>query len=136
MKMTFLAAEGCLASGIAGLVDMFAIANMWSAYLSGKPDPPFATEIVSQGGRPVVGSGCMQMLPTRSLADAPATDFVLIPPFIPLPVPDQGDSATVRNWIIAHHRRGDLGAEPHQRQRQITADRRHWRQPGGRLLPG
>jgi len=105
MKMTFLAAEGCLASGIAGLVDMFAIANMWSAYLSGNPDPPFATEIVTQGGRPVVSSGCMQMLPTRSLADAPATDFVLIPPFIPLPDPDQGDTATVRNWIIAHHRR-------------------------------
>jgi transcriptional regulator GlxA family with amidase domain len=105
MKMTFLAAEGCLASGIAGLVDMFAIANMWSAYLSGQPDPPFATEIVSQGGRPVVSSGCMQMLPTRSLADAPATDFVLIPPFIPLPDPDHGDTATVRDWIIAHHRR-------------------------------
>jgi len=105
MKITFLAAEGCLASGIAGLLDMFTIANMWSAYLSGNPEPPFITEIVTQGGKPVVSSGCMQMLPHRSLEDALTTDFVLIPPFIPLPVQDQGTTLEVRNWITAHHRR-------------------------------
>lgn len=105
MKITFVAAEGCLASGIAGLLDMFAIANMWSASLSGNPEPPFATEIVTQGGKPVISGGCMQMLPHRSLADALATDFVLIPPFIPLPVPNQDSTVEVRNWIIDHHRR-------------------------------
>ena len=105
MKITFLAAEGCLASGIAGLLDMFVIANMWSTHLSGNPEAPFATEIVTQGGRPVVSSGCVQMLPHRSMEDALVTDLVLIPPFIPLPGQDQGDTVEVRQWIIGHHRR-------------------------------
>jgi transcriptional regulator GlxA family with amidase domain len=105
MKITVVAAEGCLASAIAGLFDMFSIANMWAASLSGRPEPPFATEIVTPGGQPVLSSGCIQMLPHRALEDALVTDFVLIPPFIPLPDPDRGDTVAVREWIIAHHRR-------------------------------
>lgn len=105
MKITFVAAEGCLASGIAGLLDMFTIANMWAAHLSGDPEPPFATEIVTRGGEPVVSGGCMQMLPHRAMEDALATDLVLIPPFIPVPDPDRDDTAAVRQWIVDHHRR-------------------------------
>lgn len=103
MKITFLAAEGCLSSGITGLLDMFSIANMWSAFLSGNPEPLFETEIVTLGGKPVLSSGCIQMLPHRPLEDVLATDFVLIPPFIPLPDPEAINSVELRKWIVSQH---------------------------------
>lgn len=103
MKITFLAADGCLSSGITGLLDMFAIANMWSAFLYDNPEPLFETEIATLGGKPVLSSGCIQMLPHRPLENVRATDFVLIPPFIPLPDPEAIDSVALRKWIISQH---------------------------------
>lgn len=103
MKITFLAAEGCLSSGITGLLDMFSIANMWQASLTGNPEPLFDSEIVTLGGKPVLSSGCIQMLPHRPLENVIATDFVLIPPFIPLPDPAAINSVALRKWIISQH---------------------------------
>lgn len=103
MKITFIAAENCFSSGIAGLLDMFSIANMWQASLTGRPEPLFTTEIVSSDGRPVLSSGCIQLLPHRSLAEAEDTDFVMIPPFIPLPNPVT--EGTLQEWLILQHGR-------------------------------
>jgi transcriptional regulator GlxA family with amidase domain len=105
MKITFLAAEGCLASGITSLLDMFSIANMWHTSLTGNPEPLFETEIVTLGGKPILSSGCIQMNPHRPLEDVIQTDFVLIPPFIPLPDPAARNSAELRSWIIYQHKR-------------------------------
>ncbi len=102
MKITFIAAENCLASGIAGLLDMFAIANMWQASLSGGSEPLFATEIVSADGRPMLSSGCIQLLPHRSLTEATDTAFVIIPPFIPLP-DSKAVNKPLQNWLVARH---------------------------------
>ena len=103
MKITFLAAENCLSSGITGLLDMFSIANMWSSFFSGNPEPLFETEIATLGGKPVLSSGCIQMLPHRPLENVTATDFVMIPPFIPLPNPEAINSVELRKWIISQH---------------------------------
>ncbi len=106
MKITFLAADGCLSSGITGLLDMFAIANMWQLSLTGHPEPLFVTEIATLGGKPVLSSGCIQMLPHRSLEHVGTTDFVLIPPFIPLPDPLAINSIELRKWIVSQYNRG------------------------------
>ena len=103
MQITFIAAENCFSSGIAGLFDMFSIANMWQASLTGRPEPLFATEIVSVGGQPVLSSGCIQLLPHRALEEAGDTDLVLIPPFIPLPDPAARWNAALQDWLIMQH---------------------------------
>lgn len=111
MRMTFLAVDGCLSSGITDLLDMFTIANMWQASLTGNPEPLFVSEIVTLGGRPVLSSGCIQMLAHRPLENVTATDFVLIPPFMPLPLPGAIDNADLRQWLISqHHRRTPVAA--------------------------
>lgn len=105
MKITFLAADGCLSSGITGLLDMFSIANLWQTFLTGRAEPLFETEIVTLGGRPVLSSGCIQMLPHRPLEDVLVADFVVIPPFIPLPDPVAINSVELRSWIVSQHQR-------------------------------
>jgi transcriptional regulator GlxA family with amidase domain len=105
MKITFLAAEGCLSSGITSLLDMFDIANKWHASLTGNHEALFDTEIVTLGGKPILSSGCIQILPHRPLEEVIQTDFILIPPFIPLPDPAAGNGAQLRTWIISHHKR-------------------------------
>jgi hypothetical protein len=66
---------------------MFSIANLWQTFLTGRVEPFFETEIVTLGGRPVLSSGCIQMMPHRPLEEVLDTDFVVLPPFIPLPDP-------------------------------------------------
>ena len=103
MKITFLATEGCLSSGIAGLLDMFAIANLWQTSLTGDRHPLFDTEIVSPQGQPVLSSGCIRLLPHRATEEVDRTDLVLIPPFVPLPDFACEQSSAMREWIIRQH---------------------------------
>ena len=106
MLLTFLAAENCFASGIASMLDMFVVANRWHEHMSGKSEPLFTTEIVSPGGTPVISGGCMQLLPSRPVEGADATDFVLLPPFIPLPDCSTAGFAGIRDWIGKRYRDG------------------------------
>lgn len=106
MQITFLAATGCLSSGIAGLLDMFAIANIWQSSLTGNPEPLFVTEITTFDGKPVLGSSGIQLNPHRPLAMVTATDLVLIPPFIPLPDPAMANSTELADWLCARHHAG------------------------------
>ncbi len=53
-RMTFLAAEGCLFSGISGLIDAFSIANLWYRALNKEKSASlFETEIVTVEGETV-----------------------------------------------------------------------------------
>lgn len=100
MKITFLAAEGCLSSGITSLLDMFAIANLWQTSLTGDRHPLFDTEIVAAQGKPILSSGCIQLLPHRAVEKVSDTDLVLIPPFVPLPDFTTKRIAAIREWVI------------------------------------
>lgn len=104
VKITFVAIDNCLSSGITSLIDMFAIANMWQASFTGGSEPLFVTEIVSLGGKPVVSGGCIQMLPHRALEDVDDTDFILLPPLIPAPDPAADRCRVLEDWIIHQHR--------------------------------
>lgn len=106
MKITFLATDCCLSSGITSLLDMFAIANLWQASLTGNREPLFTTEIVTPEGRPVSSSGCITLLPQRAVADAVDSDLVILPPFVPVPDFTAAVDDGLRNWIIGRHAAG------------------------------
>lgn len=106
MKITFLAAENCLPSGITGLLDMFAIANLWQASLTGNREPVFVTEIVTPEGRPVTSSGCVTLLPQRAAEEAFDSDLVILPPFAPVPDFTTEIDAGILDWITGRHAAG------------------------------
>ena len=83
-RMTFLAAEGCLFSGISGLIDAFSIANLWYRALNKeKSDSLFETEIVTVEGETVRANGGIQVHPDGALEDVNQTDLILIPAISP-----------------------------------------------------
>ncbi|MDK9706467.1 MAG: helix-turn-helix domain-containing protein [Desulforhopalus sp.] len=105
MKITFFAADGCFSSGITSLLDMFAIANMWQTSLTGNRQPLFVTEIATVDGAPALGSGCIQLLAHRPLEAVDDSDFILLPPFIPLPEPSAEGRGVLNDWLIAQHQK-------------------------------
>jgi len=111
-KITFLTWDGCLFFGIAGLVDAFGIANLWQQNLDGgEAAPRFECEIVSRDGQPVTAHGGIRFTPHRSLAEVGYTDFVVIPPFLPLKETLAQPRHLPLEWIAAAHaRRTPIGA--------------------------
>jgi len=105
--ITFLAADGCLFSGVAGLVDAFTIANLWQRTLHPEaPEPLFRTRIVTADGRPVTANGGIPVCPEGPMEAAAATDLIVIPPFLPVADPLPGAAGPLRDWLEGHHRRG------------------------------
>ncbi len=106
MKISFLLAENCFSSGIAGLLDTFTIANLWQQQLSGPGKQLFATELVSADGRPVTSSGCIRLMAQRSIAETGDAEYIIIPPLVP--GPHLGSQATreIKGWLTANHRAG------------------------------
>jgi transcriptional regulator GlxA family with amidase domain len=105
-KMTFLAAEGCLFSGISGLVDAFYIANLWNRALNKQgPDPLFETEIVTVEGKTILASGGIRVHPDRAMKDVNRTDLILIPPFLPVDEPLTPKMGDISDWLIDRYRR-------------------------------
>lgn len=103
MLLTFLAAENCLASGIVSMLDLLVIANRWHEHLSGKSEPLFASEIVSLGGAQLTNGGCIQLVPSRAVGEIVKTDFILLPPFLPLPDFSTEEFTQIRDWIRCRH---------------------------------
>lgn len=104
--ITLLAYPDCAASGIYGAIDVFSLANEWHKQLtpgSGKESALFGWDIVSVDGRPVEGDGKVTLVPHRSIRDVDATDFILIPGFLP-PLRFIGNvSDSLTRWLRRHH---------------------------------
>lgn len=105
MKITFLAAENCFASGIVGLIDTFTIANLWHMDATGSRDPLFTTELVTVDGRPVA-SGCIQLVAGRSIEDTGDAEYIIVPPFIPVPQFNSFEAETMKKWLVGKHLAG------------------------------
>lgn len=103
MRITFLAAQDCLSSGLTGLIDTFTIANRWHSQLTGSSEPLFTTEIVSGDGRPVFCSGGIRLVVDRSIADAGNREYIVIPPFVPVPRLDSFEIHRLTQWIKDQH---------------------------------
>jgi len=106
-KLTFWADEGCLFSGITGLVDAFAIANLWHA--GGKPGDKGAlleTEVVTTGGKEVMAHGGFVIRPDRAMEAVGETDMIFIPPFLPHVDPMPGNLDLLMEWVCRQHSDG------------------------------
>lgn len=112
VKITFLAEQGCLFSGIVGLMDAFSIANLWHRSFSGKDEGPlFETEIVTTGGESVMAYGGLPVHPHRAACDVDDTDLLLIPPFLPHVEPLPAEMGVIKAWIrTLYGRRTRIGA--------------------------
>lgn len=108
-KLTFWADDGCLFSGITGLVDAFAIANLWYGHgVSGRGGgaPLFETEVVTTGGGPVTAHGGFHVRADKSIRDVTETDMIFIPPFLPHVDPLPKDLDIFLKWAAAKYRCG------------------------------
>ena len=105
-RMTFLAAEGCLFSGITGLIDAFSIANLWYRSLDKeRSDSLFETEIVTLKGDMVSAYGGIRVHPDGALEDVNQTDLILIPAFFPVDQPLTQKVGEISEWLIDRYRR-------------------------------
>lgn len=104
MNITFLVAENCLSSGITGIIDTLTIANLWQMELTGTDLPLFETELVSIDGKPVAGSGNVQFNPGKSIADSVDEQYIVLPPFVPLPSLQSAEYEHIKEWIITKHK--------------------------------
>jgi len=103
--MTFLAAEGCLFSGISGLIDAFSIANLWYRALNKDiSDSLFETEIVTVKGEMVSAHGGIRVHPDGALEDVNQTDLILIPAFLPVDQPLTQKAGEISEWLIDRYR--------------------------------
>ncbi len=102
--ITFLAGEGCMTSGIIGPMDTFAIANLWHQHLNQPRSPLFKTQVVSVDGAPIQGQGGISIQPHGDLAAMGPTDYILIPPFFGIDIPDQWQKTLP--WIRDQYRAG------------------------------
>lgn len=105
-RMTFLAAEGCLFSGISGLIDAFSIANLWYRALNKeRSDSLFETEIVTVEGETIRANGGIQVHPDGAIKDVNQTDLILIPPFLPVDEPLTEKAGEISEWLIDGYRK-------------------------------
>ena len=105
-RITFWAGDGCLFSGIAGLMDAFSIANLWYRAMDPQgPDPLFETELVTSDGKPVRAYGGIEFKPARSLEAVQRSDFIIVPPYLPHEVPLPERSDPLYAWIEHHYGR-------------------------------
>jgi transcriptional regulator GlxA family with amidase domain len=103
-KITFLAGIGCLPSSITGLMDAFHIANLWHQAAAGISEPLFRSEIVTIDGKPVTCDGCIEIHAHTSIDDFHGTDFLMVPPFIPVVNPLIPNMDRILEFIVDQHR--------------------------------
>lgn len=103
MEVTFLVLEHCFASGIVGMHDALTIANLWQRKLTGRDETLFTTKLVSLDGSPI-NCGSISLVAEDSLATAGDVEYIIIPPFVPVPAWDSTVKKRVTEWLTAKHR--------------------------------
>lgn len=109
--ITLLAYEQCATAAIHWFIDALSIANLWHKQLEESPDeiePLFRWDIISMDGKPVQGEGRITIVPHGSIHDKIATDFILIPAFLP-PLDFIGKvPKELTDWIWRQHKNNIL----------------------------
>ena len=110
VKIAFLAYEHCAFSGIAGPMDVFAMADVIRARQDPGLPKLFQMELLSEDGRPVTTTGGIRVEPHHSLAGAEFPDLLWLPGRLP-PFQHVFTSMTeVRQWVVKAHNQGSLVA--------------------------
>jgi len=106
LKISLLAYDNCLLSGIASQLDLFTIAN-WE-YRSQHPQlkEPFCRhEIVTADGAPVTSFNRMPVMPKRALSECRDTDLILLPGIMGRPDPLLAQQVLI-DWLRQRARSG------------------------------
>ncbi|OGR25098.1 MAG: hypothetical protein A2277_05770 [Desulfobacterales bacterium RIFOXYA12_FULL_46_15] len=104
VNIAFIVDNGCLFSGVSGLIDSFNIANRWHSANTGEwLNPLFTTQILSQDGGAVKVSGGFQVMPEGSFQNFTKPDVVVVPPYLPNADFLPGISAPLLDWIVARY---------------------------------
>jgi len=105
-KITFLAYDRCMFSGISGLMDAFSVSNLWYDFFERKKNsddltigPLFEMEIVTLQGRPVVTNCGIKIEADRALEDVNGTDLILIPPHLFNDKPVPREIPDILQWL-------------------------------------
>ncbi len=113
-KITFLAYDHCMFSGISAVMDAFSICNAWNQHPSSKNEDLnenensslFETEIVTHDGRPFETNGGLQIQAGKGINEVNETDVILIPSFLfgQGPTPDASSHFEgVIEWLKFHY---------------------------------
>jgi len=103
-KITFWAGDNCLFSGISGLMDAFAIANLWHQAMAPEDkNPLFDCLLVTTDGKPVRAYGGVEFKPAGSLEEVQPSDLIIVPPFLPHVAPLPPIDEPLYGWIRDHH---------------------------------
>jgi len=104
--ITLLAYNECTTTGIYGFIDVLSMANRWHDHLNqyeNATSPLFTWDIVSIDGKPLQAEGRVTVVPHCSIHDVGATDFILVPGFLP-PINFIGSlPEALTEWIQRQH---------------------------------
>lgn len=106
MKFTFLVTQDCFSSGVVGLLDTFAIANLWHQELTGKCEQLFTSELVSVDGRSVTSGGCIELKAHKSITETENVQYIILPPVYPSPMLGRQLTKVVKGWLVQNNRAG------------------------------
>ncbi len=107
--ITLLAYPGCSASGITGIIDALAMANLWHQVGGQKKKKPlFSWDIVSRDGKPLTGRNRIAIIPHGPIHGIDQTDILVLPAFQP-PFDFLGEvPEEIQAWIRHWHARQAL----------------------------
>lgn len=106
LKIALLAYDNCQLSGLAGLLDLFTLANWEWRRLNPHSKETFCRcEVVTSGGEPVTSFCRLPVMPKQALADCGDVNLILLPGIVGRLEPLLED-ASVCDWLRCQHRRG------------------------------
>ncbi len=106
LKIGLIAYDNCLQSGIAGMLDLFTLANWENRRLRPESNSVFCrTEVLTQDGGSVTSFSRQPVTATCSIADYPNIDLLIVPGIMGRPEILLEQTALVK-WIAAQHQRG------------------------------
>jgi transcriptional regulator GlxA family with amidase domain len=108
LKIAVMAYDNCLLSGIAGPLDLFAVANWEYRRLQPKAKEPFCRcEIVTVDGGPVTSFNRLPVAPKRALRDCEDADLILVPGMMGRPE-KLLEQPELSAWVRQQHHRGAI----------------------------
>ena len=110
LNITMLAYDNCLQSGIAGMLDLFTLANWEQKRLSSAGGKLFChTEVVTLDGEPVSSFNRQLVMANGSIADCHDIDLLIVPGVMGRPDPLLEQTELVE-WIGQQHQNGTVVA--------------------------
>ena len=110
LKITMLAYDNCLQSGIAGMLDLFTLANWEQKRLSPEVKALFCqTKVVTVDGEPVTSFNRQQIIANSSVAECGEMDLLIVPGVMGRPDRILEQTELVK-WIGRQHEDGKVVA--------------------------